>query len=90
MQASVPAVYCWKSDVFVASFPSCISRYNIFPNLEHTSSFNSAPNGSVFLDIKNYFGRSLLGVVQKNMEIIDSSPVFYNPGEIFLHYLLNL
>ena len=67
-------VYLWTPkylqypvEIYISSLPLptlCISRYNILTNLEHSKLFNSAPNGSGFLDINDQCGRSLLGIVQ--------------------------
>ena len=52
VQACVPPIYCFYSNLFVASFPFCVSRYNIVPNIEHSAFFNFLPNVSGFMNIK--------------------------------------
>ena len=51
VQVSLPQKFCWKSDVFIASLPFCISRYNTVPNLEYTTLFNYVPNEPFLMDI---------------------------------------
>ena len=60
----------------------------IYTNREHAILFNSTPNDYIFLNINEQCVRSLLGVVQNNMELITSSAIFSTPEAIFLRDLL--
>ena len=84
MHDTVPPICGCKSSLVIASFNFFISRYNIAPNLEHTTFFIYVPNGSIFLNIYSHWGKLYSGLAQKHMEIIDLYTVFSTPEEILL------
>ena len=53
VQVASPPISCWNSDFYIASFPFILSRYNIYPIIEHSAFFNSSPNFSNLLDIND-------------------------------------
>ena len=88
IQTPIPLISCCKSNAVISFLPFCVSRNNIYPNLDHAAFFNSIPNGSCFLNINNYCVVSPLGVIRNHMPPINYSATFSAPEEIFLHNLL--
>ena len=49
----IPPISYWKPDVFIASFPFSISRYDISPNLEGEFFFNHTRNGYILINMND-------------------------------------